>query len=63
MKAPLLLYPKDLAVITGKSIVTCRRMYNQILDSLGKTRLQGLSIDEYSAFTLIPKQSILDQLR
>ena len=63
MNGRLFLYPKDLAILTGKSIDTCREMYNHLLAVLNKTRLQGLTISEYSEYTRIPIEEIKKVLK
>jgi hypothetical protein len=63
MNGRLFLYPKDLVILTGKSIDTCREMYNLLLTTLGKTKLQGLSIIDYSKYTEIPIEEIKKVLK
>lgn len=47
----IFIYPKDIAIITGKHITTARIIYNKLLDSLSKTKFQGLTIKEYCTHT------------
>jgi hypothetical protein len=47
----IFIYPSDISALTGKHMTTARRIYRQILDSLNKTKLQGLTIQEYCKYT------------
>ena len=47
----IFIYPADIQRLTGKHINTARRIYRQLLDSLSKTKLQGLTIKEYCTYT------------
>jgi hypothetical protein len=44
------IYPSDIQILTGRTIRYAQIVYNQILDSYGKTKDKGLTIKDYCLF-------------
>ena len=50
----IIIYPKDISIITGKSERYGRSMINKIKEELGKLDHQQITIKEYSVYSGIP---------
>jgi hypothetical protein len=50
----IIIYPKDISIITGKSERYGRSIINQIKKELGKKDHQSITFKEYSEYSGIP---------
>lgn len=58
LKNRVIMYPKDVAIITGKSDRYGRHLLARIRDHLGKSRDQMISIREFCEYTGLPIQDV-----
>lgn len=56
------IYPKDVQRITGKSEKSGQRLLKRIKEDLGKENHQFITTDEFSIYTGISKEIILEYL-
>lgn len=56
------IYPKDIMIITGKSERYSRRLLKQIKQHLSKKEHQFVSIEEFSDYTGLSKETIIESL-
>ncbi|MBC7884142.1 MAG: hypothetical protein H7X99_01605 [Saprospiraceae bacterium] len=56
------IYPKDIAMITGKSIKSAWMLNNKIKKHLGKVRHQILTVGEFCEYMGIPEEEVLRSL-
>src|SRR5882762_8829316 len=54
----IVIYPKDLQVILGKSESSCRRLLVKIKRSTGKQNHGFVTIDEFCAFTGLQREEV-----
>jgi hypothetical protein len=59
----IFLYPKDLQILTGRSIRHCQMAYNQILDAFGKDKKKGLLVKDYAIYHGISEEDIAQKLK
>ena len=59
----IVVYPKDVVVITGKSEKYGRRLLKQIKNKLSKDAKQLVSVSEFCQFTGLPAQDVERSLR
>lgn len=52
------IYPYDIALITGFTIRQSRIIHNDAKAFFKKTRIQALTVDEFSSYMKIPKELI-----
>jgi len=64
-KIPLrvVLYPKDVENITGRSPRTARKLLQKIRQALGKSSEEFITVKEFCAFTGIDEELIKDFLQ
>jgi N-dimethylarginine dimethylaminohydrolase len=58
----VVIYPKDVELLTGKSAATARRILQQIRKCLGKEETEYVTIQEFCFFTGIPEDLVLETL-
>jgi len=58
----LVIFPKDIAEITGKSANTARMIYKKILNHFGRTKDQGLTITDYCSYTKIDEDKVMNAI-
>jgi len=58
----LVIYTKDVELLTGKSAATARRLLQQIRQQLGKEEMEFVTIQEFCFFTGIPEDLVLETL-
>jgi hypothetical protein len=46
----MVIYPKDLEMITGRSSRTCRSMIDKLRKTLGKSKQQFVTVHEFCTF-------------
>lgn len=63
MPARVVLYPKDVENITGRSSRTSRKLLQTIREALGKSKSDFITIKEFSLFTGIHEDLIYDFLQ
>ncbi len=54
----LCIYPKDVQVITGKSLRHSRYLINIIKKAMGKEEHQLLTVNEFCSFTGVPASEV-----
>jgi hypothetical protein len=59
----IIIYPKDVQRITGKSARYGRTLLNQIRESKQKTKKQFISISEFAEFTGLSVEEITSYLK
>jgi len=58
----LCIYPKEVAVITGKSASTAQNLVRTIKDSLGKAKHQVLTIREFCDYMAMPYEDVFNEV-
>ena len=58
----LVIYPKDIQLITGRSETYARRIVRTIKKSLGKQKHQLVTCDEYCGFTGLSRAELEEYL-
>jgi hypothetical protein len=59
----IVIYPKDVQAITGRSPRSCQRMIEKIKKILGKTREQFITYIEFCDYTGISREIVLKYLQ
>lgn len=58
----LCIYPKEVALILGKSQTTAQTLVRTIRDALGKTKHQVLTIREFCDFVDMPYEEVFNMV-
>ena len=58
----IVIYPKDVQNITGKKERTARKLISDIRQSLGKSKNEFVTIDDFCLFTGLKKEQVVDFL-
>jgi len=58
----LVIYSKDVELLTGKSSASARRLLQQIRKNLGKEETEYITIQEFCFFTGIPEELVWETL-
>jgi hypothetical protein len=63
IKTRIILYPKDISLITGKSTRTARRMLATIRKTYHKSECALVSVEDFCNFTGLREEKIRELLR
>lgn len=58
MKSRIVIYPKDIQIITGKAYNTCYKLMRRIKSELRKSDHQVITIDEFCDFLGLNKTEV-----
>lgn len=59
----IVIYPKDVELITGRKDKTARKLLNDIRISLGKSKNDFISVREFSQFTGLIEEDVFRCLK
>ena len=58
----IVIYPKDVQNITGKKERTARKLISDIRQSLGKSKNEFVTIDDFCSYTGLKNEQVVDFL-
>lgn len=63
MNQRIFIYPKDLAILTGKSYVNACRIYRILKDCMGKPKKSKITVKEYCTYEGVSETEVKEALK